>query len=215
VTRRTALLASTVGFCVLYLAAIVALGTPPGVNDQGTVVVQWLIDHHAAVRWSTWIIVLAAPVFACYAVLMRDWLSGTAGRIFLIGATAVLILTTVSAWVTAGLARRPESLDPATARTLLDVSGYWGPTLTGFTVLTFGAIAFVSLRQARLPRWIGILASICFIEQTIESLTVFGTSGFIAAGGPMNTILGPGLGLLTWLTAGIAASRRIPRPEVA
>jgi len=209
------LLVSTVGFCVLYAAAVVALGTPPGVNDQGAVVVQWLVDHHTAVRLSTWIIVVAAPLFACYAVLMREWLSGTAGRLFLVGATGVLILTTVSAWVLVGLARRPESLDPATARTLLDVSAYWGPTLTGFTVLTFGAIAFVSLRQARLPRWIGILASICFVEQIIESITVFGTSGFVAAGGPMNTILGPGLGLLTWLVAGIAASRQISAAEPA
>jgi hypothetical protein len=79
-----------------------------------------------------------------------------------------------------GLARRPESLDPAIARTLLDVSAYWGPTLTGFTVLTLGAVAWVSLTNRRLPRWVGVLARLALVEQAVETITVMGTSGFTA-----------------------------------
>ena len=208
--RRTALLISTIGFVGLYVASVVALGTPPGVNDQGAVVVKWLQEHHDAVRWSTWLAVLSTPLFASHAILMRDWITGTAGRFYLLGATAILILTTLSTWVMTGLARRPESLDPATARTLLDVSAYWGPTLTSFTVLTLGAIAWASLLDHRLPRWVGVLATIALVEQAVETVTVFGTSGFIAAGGPMNTMLGAGLTVLTWLLAGIIAARQTP-----
>ncbi len=206
--RRTALLISTIGFCGLYLAAVVVLGTPPGINDQGADVVKWLQQHHDAVRWSTWLTVLSTPLFASHAILMRDWIAGTAGRFYLLGCTAVIILTSLSSWVMIGLARRPESLDPAIARTLLDVSAYWGPTLTAFTVLTLGPIAWVSLLDHRLPRWVGILATIAFAEQVIETITVFGTTGFFAAGGPMNTMLGAGLTVLTWLVAGVIAARR-------
>jgi hypothetical protein len=206
--RRTALLTSTIGFVALYVVAVVVMGTPPGVNDDGATVVQWLVDHHTAVRLSTWFTVLSAPLFATYSVLMRDWLRGTTGRLFLIGASAVLVLTTVSGWVLAGLARRPASLNPATARTLLDVSSYWGPTLTAFTVLTLGAVAYASIREHRLPAWVGVLAAVTMAEQLVETITVFGTKGFIAAGGPMNTMLGAGLTVLTWLVAGVTASRR-------
>jgi hypothetical protein len=80
-------------------------------------------------------------------------------------------------------------------------------------MLTLGPIAFVSLRQARLPRWVGILAAVCLIEQIAETVTVFGTTGFTAAGGPMNTILGAGLTIVTWVVAGVAASRQIPTVE--
>jgi hypothetical protein len=207
-SRSTALMASTIAFVALYLGAVLALGTPPGVNDDGATVVQWLVDHQQAVRWSTWLSTLSAPFFATYAVLMRERLARTAGRFFLLGASAVLVLTSLSAWVLAGLARRPDSLDPATARTLLDVSAYWGPTLTGFTVLTLGALAVAGLRHGRLPRWVGMLAAVAFVEQAVETVTVFGRSGFIAAGGPMNTMLGAGLTVVTWLVAGIAAARR-------
>ena len=210
--RRTALLVSTIGFSVLYLAAVVALGTPPGVDAQGAVIVKWLQDHHEAVRWSTWLTVLSAPLFASHVVLVRDWIAGTAGRFYLLGGTAVLILTTVSSWVLLGLARRPESLDPALARTLLDVSAYWGPSLTAFTVLTLGAVAWVSLHDHRLPRWVGVLAMVAFVEQAVETVTVFGTSGFVAAGGPMNTMLGAGLTVLTWLVTGIAIARQTKSP---
>lgn len=208
--RRTALLVSTIGFVLLYVAAVVALGTPPGINDQGAVIVRWLQEHHEAVRWSTWLTVLSAPLFATHAVLMRDWMGSTAGRFYLLGATAVAILTTLFSWVMIGLARRPDSLDPTIARTLLDVSAYWGPTLTGFTVLTLGAIAWVSLKDGRLLRWVGVLATVALVEQAVETITVMGTSGFTAAGGPMNTLLGAGLTVLTWLVAGIIASRQTP-----
>ena len=42
------------------------------------------------------------------------------------------------------------------------------------------------------------LGAVAFAEQAIETITVFGTGGFIAPGGDMNLILGAAL-TLAWL----------------
>lgn len=192
----------------MFAVAIIVQGTPPKVNDSGEVIVQWMKDHHEAARWAGWFALLATPLFVLFGSMMREVLGGFAGRTFLLGVVAVAILTSGQSWILLGLARRPGSLDPATARTLLDIANYWGPSLIAFTVLTLGPIAHAGLRSGRLPRWVGLLAAATLVEQLVESITVFGTSGFVAAGGPMNALLGAGLTLIVWLVAGIVAAGR-------
>jgi hypothetical protein len=133
---------------------------------------------------------------------------GTAGRLFLFGATCVAAVTIVQSWLMAGLARRTGSLDAATARTLYDVATYWGPTLTAFTLLTLGAVVYASFGEHTLPSWLGYVAVVAFAEQLVETMTIVSTSGFTAPGGPMNSILGAGLTLLVWLLTGIVAARQ-------
>ncbi|CAN5520979.1 hypothetical protein BH10ACT2_BH10ACT2_06050 [soil metagenome] len=207
-SRQRVLLSCSIGFVVLFAAATAVLGTPPGINDSGADIVKWMTAHHDAVRWSVWLATLSVPIFVIYAVLMREVLGGVVGRVFLFGASAVAVLTVAQSWITAAVARRPTEIDPATARTLLDVAAYWGPTLTGFTILTLGAIAVGAVHGGALPRWVGYVAAIVLVEQLVETITIVGTSGFWGAGGPMNTILGAGLTVMAWLVAGIAASRR-------
>ena len=207
-SRQRLLLVCSIGFVVLFVVSTAVLGTPPGINDSGAEIVKWMTAHHDAVRWSVWIATFSAPLFAIYAVLMAEVLGGVLGRVFLFGAVAVAVLTVAQSWIIAAVARRPGEIDPATARTLLDVASYWGPTLTAFTTLTLGAIALGALQHGTLPRWVGYVAAVGLIEQVIETITVTGTRGFTGAGGAMNTILGAGLTVLAWLVAGIAASRR-------
>jgi hypothetical protein len=57
-----------------------------------------------------------------------------------------------------------------------------------FAPLTFGKLAII-------PRWLGWLSVLFFVEQGIETVTVFGTSGFIAPGGAMNLHLGGAIGM--------------------
>ena len=206
--RRRALLACSIGFVALYAVAILVQGTPPKPNDTGDAVVAWMTQHHNAVRAASWFATMATPLFLMFAVYLREVLGGVAGRALMVGVTATAALTVTQSWITLGLARRPQSLDPAIARTLLDVAAYWGPSLIAFTVLTLGAIAWSSLRDGKLPRWLGILAAIALVEQLVESVTLFGTSGFIAPGGPMNALLGAGLTLIVWMLAGILGSRQ-------
>jgi hypothetical protein len=60
-------------------------------------------------------------------------------------------------------------------------------------VLGFGA-------RPLIPRWLFWLGAIAFLEQAVETITVFGTHGFIAPGGGMNLLLGAGLTVI-WLVA--------------
>ena len=45
-----------------------------------------------------------------------------------------------------------------------------------------------------IPRWLTWLSTIFFLEQAIETITVFGQTGFIAPGGTMNVYLGGVIG---------------------
>jgi hypothetical protein len=206
--RQRALLGSSVGFVVLFAIATFAPGTPPKPNDTGQTIMAWVTDHQTGIRWAGWCSLMAGILFLVFALLMRDVIGGFAGTAFLVGCIGVSTLTTAYSWFNLGLARRPAAVDPATARTLYDIAGYWGPLLITFTTLTFGALAWVGWKAGRLPKWVGILAAVALVEQLIESITVFGSRGFTAPGGAMNTLLGAGLSVITWLAAGVAASRR-------
>jgi hypothetical protein len=128
-------------------------------------------------------------------------LPAPAGDVFLLGAAAFIAETAVQAWCWAGLALHGESLEPASARLVLDVASFWGPILTGATTTMIGAVTVLGLRRAPLiPTWLIALGAIAFAEQAVETITVFGTHGFIAPGGDMNLLLGAGLTAI-WLGA--------------
>ena len=132
--------------------------------------------------------------FAVMAGVIRGLLPSPAGDVFLLGAAAFIVETTIQAWIWAALALHPGTLAPETARSLLDVALFWGPLLTGATCMMIGAVTVLGLRSDPLiPRWLTVLGVIAFTEQAIETITVFGTDGFTAPGGDMNIVLGAGL----------------------
>jgi hypothetical protein len=92
-------------------------------------------------------------------------------------------------------------LNPATARTVLDVVIFLGPVLTGSTITMIAPVTLLALRgRAQLPAWLGVLGAVAFLEQAFETITIFGATGFIQPGGAMNMQLGAML-TLTWLLA--------------
>jgi apolipoprotein N-acyltransferase len=206
--RSTLLLAATIGFGLLYLAASATLGSAPDSGDSGETVVAWFRDHDDRVRAYAWFLTLSLPFFATFAGLIRAQLPALHRDIFFFGAITLAAETAVQGWLWAGMAWHPDDLQPGTARTLLDVASFWGPVLTSTTVTMLAPVAVVALRrEAGLPRWLGALAAIAVAEQLIETVTVFGRHGFIAPGGPMNIYLGAGLVAVTLLALGICAAR--------
>ena len=205
-----ALVLATVGTGLLFLVGSVALGSPPQAGDTPAEVVAWFRDHQDAARTYAWTAALGSLTFAVMAGIIRGLLPRPLGDIFLIGAAAFVVETAVQAWCWAALALHPDTLQPETARTVLDVAIFWGPLLTGATTTMIGAVTVLGLRaEPLIPRWLTVLGAVVFVEQAVETITVFGTDGFTAPGGDMNVVLGAGLTVVWLIGLVVWAARRL------
>jgi hypothetical protein len=210
------LFTTTITTCALYVLSGVVLGDPPGPTASGQEVVDWFAAHGGQVRTYVWLSTVFGPFFATYAALVRHRLPAPHRDVFFVGAIAMFAVTAVSVWIWAGLSWHADQLQPATARVLLDVTSFWGPVLTGVTTSMLAPVVVLSWgRNAVLPRWLGVVGGIALVEQTIETVTIFGRTGFTAPGGPMNLLLGAGLCIIWLLCLGITLSRRSPIHEPA
>lgn len=208
------LFTATVVSGALYVLAGAALGDPPGPTAGGQEVVDWFSAHGGQVRTYVWLSTVSGPFFAIFFAQVRHRLPAPHRDVFFAGAIAMLAVTAVSTWIWAGLSWHADQLQPATARVLLDVTSFWGPVLTGATTSMLAPVVVLSWgRNAVLPRWLGVVGGIALVEQTIETVTIFGRTGFTAPGGPMNLLLGAGLCVLWLLCLGITLSRRPPIHE--
>lgn len=208
--RSTVLLGSMIGFAVLYLAGTAALGSLPKATDSGQSVRAWFADNGGHVHLALLFITFGLVLYAVYAAIIRSALPSPFGDVFLVGAIALIVETVVQGWFLAGLSLHPAQLQPATARTLLDVAVFWGPLLTGATITMMLPIAILSFqRRAGLAPWLGVITVIAIVEQAIETVTIFGSHGFAAPGGPMNLILGAGLVTIVFICVGIAVARSL------
>ena len=199
--KSRTLLWATIAGGALYLAGAVCLGTPPGADETGTQVAVWFGAHRDAVRWYVWTLTVSAPVFAFVFARLRAVLPAPHRDVFLIGAVAFVATTAVQAWSWGGLALHADRLEPAAARTVLDVAVFWGPVLTGATMTMIAPVTLLALSgRSGLPVWLGVLGLVAFAEQAVETITIFGSTGFTEPGGAMNLMLGAGL-VAVWLVA--------------
>jgi hypothetical protein len=195
------LLAAAIGLLVLAPAQVLMLGETPRAAADGASVVAWFRAHAEGVRWWTWLITITTPVYAVAIALLRRLLPAPHRDVFLIGAIGLAVTNAVQTYFWAGLALHADRLEPASARSLLDVAIFWGPVLCGQTVTMIAPVTLLALRrQAGLPLWLGLLGLVAVIEQSAETVTVFGTSGFTEPGGAMNFEVGAVLVIL-WLIA--------------
>ena len=168
-----ALVAAAIALLILSVLEVVALGAAPRAADGGPQVVAWFREHRDAVRWWAWITTVISPVYAVVIALLRRLLPAPHRDVFLIGAIALGVANALQVWIWAGLALHADRLEPATARTLLDVAIFWAPVLTGATTTMMAPIALLALRSA--PRgWIArvgwaSLSLVAFIEQAMEN----------------------------------------------
>ena len=207
-TQARVLVTAGILLLALYVTGAVALGTPPQVSDSPETIAAWFLDNRDAARLYAWTAAFATLAVATIAAIIRGLLPAPHRDVFLLGAAAFVIETAVQAWFWAGLALDPASLDPATARLAFSVVSFWGPVLTGATMAMIGAVTALGLRaRPAIPRWLTVIGAIAFLEQAIETITVFGTSGFTAPGGAMNLQLGAAVTLI-WIIALVVWARR-------
>jgi hypothetical protein len=192
-----ALLISGVVWIVLYVASFVALGNSvPTIESNGQEVVQWFTEHGTNAKIYAWTAAFAALALTVFGGMVAALLPKPNRYIFFGGILMWVITGMVQAWFWAGLALHPKGLDPATARTLFDIPQYWGPLINGSTMTMAAAVGVLGFGASRIvPRWLAWLSLVLFVEQAIETITVFGESGFIAPGGTMNVYLGGVIGM--------------------
>jgi hypothetical protein len=203
--RSRVLIAAAVATGVLYLVGAVALDGAPDGSSSGAEIVAWFGDHRDAARTYAFTAAFGTLAFAVLAALIRTLLPAPHRSVFMVGAAAFVVETAVQSWFWGGLALHPETLQPDTARAILDVGLLWGPVLTGATMAMIGPVMVLGLRAPRaIPGWLTALGAVAFAEQAIETITTFGTHGFTVPGGDMNLLLGAGLvavwlaGLVVW-----------------
>ncbi|MBY6192002.1 hypothetical protein KUV22_16365 [Microbulbifer agarilyticus] len=181
-----------------YVAGFAVLGSGyPTIESSGREVIEWFSHNGADARIYAWTAAFFSLGLAIFAAQVAAVMPKPQRYIFFAGVLGFAITAQVQGWFWAGLSFHPQGLDAATARTLFQIPTYWGPLINGSTMTM--AVAFIALgfgRKPIIPRWLTGLSVLFFVEQAIETVTVFGRSGFIAPGGPMNVYLGGIIGFL-------------------
>ncbi|MGI9400994.1 MAG: hypothetical protein ACR2O0_07055 [Rhizobiaceae bacterium] len=186
-----------------YIASFSALGSGfPTIESSGQEIVQWFSDNGTNARIYAWTSTSFSLGLAIFAGQISAVLPKPNRYIFFGGVLGFALTAQVQAWIWAGLAFHPQDLDPAAARTIFDIANFWGPMVNGSTTAMAVAVAALGFGTSPIiPKWLTWLSVIFFLEQAVETITVFGKNGFIAPGGTMNVYLGGVIGLL-WI-AGI------------
>lgn len=192
------LLITILATAAFYIASFVALGSAfPTIDSSGQEIVDWFSNNGTNARIYAWTGAFVSLGLAIFGGQVSGVLPKPHRYIFLAGVLGFAITAQVQAWFWAGLAFHPQDLDPGAARTLFDITSFWGPLVNGSTTamaVGVGALGFG--RSPIIPRWLTWLSVIYFVEQAVETVTVFGQSGFIAPAGTMNVYLGGLIGFL-------------------
>lgn len=181
-----------------YVASFVALGgSVPTIDSSGQEIVAWFSENGTRARIYAWTAAFISLGLAVFGGQVSALLPKPHRYIFLAGVLGFAITAQVQAWFWAGLAFHPQGLEPGAARAIFDIAAFWGPLVNGSTMTMAAAIAVLGFGASPIiPRWLTWLSAIFLVEQAIETVTVFGRTGFIAPGGTMNVYLGGVLGFL-------------------
>lgn len=209
------LLINILATAAFYIASFAALGGSfPTIDSNGQEVLEWFSSNGTKARTYAW----TAAFFSLGLVIFAGQVSALLPKpnryIFFGGVLGFALTAQVQGWFWAGLAFHPQGLDPATARVLLDIPAYWGPLVNGSTMAMALAVAVLGFGASPIiPRWLTWLSVIFFVEQAVETITVFGETGFIAPGGTMNVYLGGVIGFL-WVGGVVRwAMHRLDAPD--
>lgn len=198
---------AAIAYVVLLFAGLFIVPTAPEVSESGARLVRYYQDHGDGIRLAMWFGAWSTVPIVLLIAHLRARLVGPARDVMLLGGAGLVVTTVVWSWFNAGLALHPDTLDPRVARTVADIGSYFGPVLTVSIVLLIAPIGLAAWRgEGGFPRWLAWLTGVFALEQSIETITVFGRRGFIAPGGAMNFVLGASLFMAWVIGVGVAAS---------
>jgi hypothetical protein len=181
-----------------YIAGFIALGSAvPTAESSGREIVDWFASHRLNARIYAWTSAFVSFGLVLFAGQVAALLPRPNRYIFLAGVLGFAFTAQIQAWFWAGLALHPADLEPGVARTVLSITTFWGPLVNASTAAMAAAFASPGFgRPEQVPAWLTLLSVVFLVEQLIETITVFGESGFTAPGGAMNVYLGGVLGFL-------------------
>jgi hypothetical protein len=193
----------------LYVGGFAALGNSfPTIDSSGQEIVEWFSENGTNARVYAWTAAFLSLGLAIFGGQVSALLPRPHRYIFLTGVLGCAVTAQVQAWFWAGLAFHPQGLDPAAARTIFAIAAFWGPLVNGSTTAMAAAVAALGFGASPIvPRWLTWLSVTFFLEQAIETVSVFGQTGFIAPGGTMNVYLGGIIGFC-WIAGVVRWARQ-------
>ena len=198
-----------------YVGSFIALGNSyPTIESSGQEIVEWFSSNGTNARTYAWTAAFYSLGLGVFGGQVSAVLPRPHRYIFFAGVLGFAITAQVQAWFWAGLSFHPQGLEPGAARALFDMTSYWGPLVNGSTMTMSIAVAALGFGQSpTIPRWLTWLSVIFFLEQAVETITIFGHTGFIAPGGTMNVYLGGLIGF-AWVAGVVHWARpRVDRPD--
>ncbi|MCR9137612.1 MAG: hypothetical protein NXI27_16565 [Alphaproteobacteria bacterium] len=183
-----------------YVFSFIALGgSVPTVGSTGSQVLTWFSDNGANARTYAWASTFVSLGLMIFAGQVAALLPAPHRYVFFAGVLGFAFTAQVQAWIWAGLAFHPAGLNEETARVIFTIAAFWGPAVNASTTAMAVAVAVLGFGAKKIiPSWLAWLSVIFGLEQAIETVTIFGQSGFIAPGGTMNVYLGGLLGFI-WI----------------
>lgn len=181
-----------------YVFSFVALGgSVPTIESTGAEIVAWFSENGTNARIYAWASTFVSLGLMIFAGQTSSLFPAPHRYVFFAGVLGFAITAQVQAWIWAGLAFHPGGLSEETARTIFAIAAYWGPVVNASTVAMAAAVAALGFGEKKtVPSWLAWLSVVFGLEQAVETVTVFGHSGFIAPGGTVNIYLGGLLGFI-------------------
>ncbi|MEM0905721.1 MAG: hypothetical protein AAGJ94_00045 [Pseudomonadota bacterium] len=172
-------------------------GSVPTIESTGADIVDWFTNNGMNAKTYAWASACVSLGLMIFAGQVSALLPPPHRYVFFAGVLGFALTAQVQAWIWAGLAYHPSGLSEGSARVIFAIAAFWGPLVNASTTAMALAVAALGFGEHKMvPAWLAWLSIVFGLEQAIETVTIFGVSGFIAPGGAMNVYLGGLLGLI-------------------
>lgn len=201
-TGSRTLLIATGAYLLFAVAGLSAVGTFPAATQSEDQLVAWFREKAEAVRLFVWAWTVAIPPLAIMVASLRRLLPAHCiAMFFLIGAISYLVAIEIRNMVMGGSGAscgRPEPRKRSRGARCCDLPWAGTDRIDNYHDGSGDLVGVASASPN--PSLARAFRTVAFLEQAIETITIFGSSGFTQPGGAMIMQLGATL-TLGWLVA--------------